>query len=96
MTRLGNIDSVLEPVNSFLGKVGQPIIGDYVQNITRARRQSQKCTNDMPLCLTSMPHTIPLVDKSSMTAEQQDQLTQSLKYKLLTFAPQGITPTIAT
>ena len=34
MMRLGNIDSVLEAVNFFHGKVGQPFIGDYVHNIT--------------------------------------------------------------
>jgi len=34
MMRIGNIDSVLEPVNFFHGKVGQPFIGDYVHNIT--------------------------------------------------------------
>jgi hypothetical protein len=34
MMRAGNIDSVLEPVNFFLGKVGQLYIGDYVNNIT--------------------------------------------------------------
>jgi hypothetical protein len=34
MMRLGNIDSVLEPVHFFLGKVGQPFIGEYVNNIT--------------------------------------------------------------
>ena len=34
MMRLGNIDLVLERVNFFLvGKVGQPYIGDYVNNI---------------------------------------------------------------
>ena len=32
MMRLGNIDSVLEPVNFFLGKVRQPFFGDYVHN----------------------------------------------------------------
>ena len=31
----GNIDSVLEAVNFFHGKVGQPFIGDYVHNISR-------------------------------------------------------------
>jgi hypothetical protein len=35
MMRLGNIDSVLEAVNFFHGKVGQPFIGDYVHNISR-------------------------------------------------------------
>jgi len=35
MMRLGNIDSILEPVNFFLGKVDQPFIGDYyVNNVT--------------------------------------------------------------
>ena len=34
MMRLGNIDSVLEAVNFFHGKVGQPFIGDYVHNIS--------------------------------------------------------------
>ena len=34
MMRLGNIDTVLEPVHFFLGKVGQPFIGEYVNNIT--------------------------------------------------------------
>jgi hypothetical protein len=34
MMRIGNIDSVLEPVNFFHGKVEQPFIGDYVHNIT--------------------------------------------------------------
>ena len=34
MMRIGNIDSVLEPVNFFHGKVGQPFIGDNVHNIT--------------------------------------------------------------
>jgi hypothetical protein len=34
MMRVGNIDSVIEPVNFFFGKVGLPYIGDYVNNIT--------------------------------------------------------------
>jgi len=34
MMKLGNIDLVLEPVNFLLGKVGQPFIGYYVNNIT--------------------------------------------------------------
>ena len=34
MMRVANIDSVIEPVNFLLGKVGQPYIGDYVNNIT--------------------------------------------------------------
>jgi len=35
--------------------------------------------HDTPLCLTSLPQTIPPVDKSSMKVEQQDLQTQSLK-----------------
>jgi hypothetical protein len=48
MMRLGNIDSVLEPVNFFLGKVGQPYILEIMSTISQVT----------PLYLTSMPQTI--------------------------------------
>ena len=34
MMRIAKIDSVLEPVNFLLGKVGEPFIGDYINIIT--------------------------------------------------------------
>ena len=88
MMRIGNIDSVLEPVNFFHGKVGQPFIGDYVHNIT-----SQRLTL---LCLTSMPQTTPLVDKLSMPAKQQDLLMLSLNLQHITSVPQDKTTTTKT
>ena len=95
MMRLGNIDSVLEPVNFFHGKVGQPLIGDFFHNITSQPGNPRNARHAVvPPDIQAT--TTPLVDKLSMPAEQQDLLVLSLKLKHKTSAPQDITTTTKT
>jgi hypothetical protein len=77
MMRLGNIDSVLEPVNFFLGKVGQPYIGDYVNNITSQPGNPRYARHTLvpDIHATNYPTGTQVVNDSGA----QDQPMQSLK-----------------
>ena len=97
MMRLGNIDSVLEPVNFFHVKSGNHS-SETMSTISQVS-QAIPGMHDMLLCLLtskSKPQTTPLVHKLSMPVEQQDLLMLSLKLKHIISAPQDITTTTKT
>ena len=70
MMKLGNIDLVLEPVNFLLGKVGQPFIGYYVNDITSQPGNPRHAQHAV----------VPDIHATNYpTGNQQDQPMQSLK-----------------
>jgi len=95
MMRLGNIDSVLEPVNFFHGKVGQPFIGDYVNNITSQPGNPRNARNAVvppDFQATNDPTGRQVVNASGATRFA----SAIFEVKHITSAPEDITTTTKT
>ena len=94
MMRIGNIDSVLKPVNFFHGKVGQPFIRDMsiISQVSQAILDMQ----GTPLGLTSMPQTTPLVAGRQVVNASGATRSADAILKHITSVPQDITTTTKT